>query len=54
MRSDEDTPFYVVRKNVDSHLSDLDIKNIVDDVVRGIIQNAVAEGGKDALMVRYG
>ncbi len=49
MRSDEDTPFYVVRKNVDSHLSDLDIKNIVDDVVRGIIQNAVAEGGKDAL-----
>ena len=49
MRSDEDTPFYVVRKNVDSHLSDLDIKNIVDDVVRRIIQNAVAEGGKDAL-----
>ena len=49
MRSDEDTPFYVVRKNVDSHLSDLDIKNIVDYVVRGIIQNAVAEGGKDAL-----
>ena len=49
MKSDEDTPFYVVRKNVDSHLSDLDIKNIVDDVVRGIIQNAVAEGGKDAL-----
>ena len=49
MGSDEDTPFYVVRKNVDSHLSDLDIKNIVDDVVRGIIQNAVAEGGKDAL-----
>lgn len=49
MRSDEDTPFYVVRKNVDSHLSDLDIKNIVDDVVRGIIQNAVAEGSKDAL-----
>lgn len=49
MRSDEDTPFYVVRKNVDSHLSDLDIKNIVDDVVRGIIQNAVAEGDKDAL-----
>lgn len=49
MRSDEDTPFYVVRKNVDSHLTDLDIKNIVDDVVRRIIQNAVAEGGKDAL-----
>ncbi|MQN83430.1 type II CRISPR RNA-guided endonuclease Cas9 [Segatella copri] len=49
MRSDEDMPFYVVRKNVDSHLSDLDIKNIVDDVVRRIIQNAVAEGGKDAL-----
>lgn len=49
MRSDEDTPFYVVRKNVDSHLSDLDIKNIVDDVVRRIIQNVVAEGGKDAL-----
>lgn len=49
MGSDEDTLFYVVRKNVDSHLSDLDIKNIVDDVVRGIIQNAVAEGGKDAL-----
>lgn len=49
MRSDKDTPFYVVRKNVDSHLSDLDIKNIVDDVVRRIIQNAVAEGGKDAL-----
>ena len=49
MQSDEDTPFYVVRKNVDSHLSDIDIKNIVDDVVRGIIQNAVAEGGKDAL-----
>lgn len=49
MRSDEDMPFYVVRKNVDSHLSDLDIKNIVDDVVRIIIQNAVAEGGKDAL-----
>ena len=48
-RSDEDTPFYVVRKNVDSHLTDLDIKNIVDDVVRRIIQNAVAEGGKDAL-----
>lgn len=49
MRSDEDMPFYVVRKNVDSHLSNLDIKNIVDDVVRRIIQNAVAEGGKDAL-----
>ncbi|MBL1008789.1 MAG: hypothetical protein JJO71_34790 [Escherichia coli] len=49
MRPDEDMPFYVVRKNVDSHLSDLDIKNIVDDVVRRIIQNAVAEGGKDAL-----
>ena len=49
MKSGEDTPFYVVRKNVDSHLGDLDIKNIVDDVVRGIIQNAVAEGGKDAL-----
>lgn len=49
MKSDEDMPFYVVRKNVDSHLSDLDIKNIVDDVVRRIIQNAVAEGGKDAL-----
>lgn len=28
---------------------DQDIKNIVDDVVRGIIQNAVAKGGKDAL-----
>lgn len=26
MQSDEDTPFYVVRKNVDSHLSDIDIK----------------------------
>ena len=49
MKSGENTPFYVVRKNVDSHLSDLDIKNIVDDVVREIIQNAVAEGGKDAL-----
>lgn len=48
-RSDEDSPFYVVRKNVDSHLTDLDIKNIVDDVVRRIIQNAVAEGSKDAL-----
>lgn len=54
MRSGEDTPYYVVRKNVDNHLSDQDIKNIVDDVVRGIIQNAVAKGGKDALMVRYG
>lgn len=49
MRSGEDTPYYVVRKNVDNHLSDQDIKNIVDDVVRGIIQNAVAKGGKDAL-----
>ena len=49
MKSDEDIPYYVVRKNVDSRLSDQDIKNIVDDVVRGIIQNAVAEGGKDAL-----
>ena len=49
MSSGEDTPYYVVRKNVDNHLSDQDIKNIVDDVVRGIIQNAVAEGGKDAL-----
>lgn len=54
MRSGEDTPYYVVRKNVDNHLSDQDIENIVDDVVRGIIQNAVAKGGKDALMVRYG
>lgn len=49
MQSGEDTPYYVVRKNVDNHLSDQDIKNIVDDVVRGIIQNAVAKGGKDAL-----
>ena len=49
MRSGEDTPYYVVRKNVDNHLSDQDIENIVDDVVRGIIQNAVAKGGKDAL-----
>ena len=49
MSSGEDTPYYVVRKNVDNHLSDQDIKNIVDDVVRGIIQNAVAKGGKDAL-----
>lgn len=49
MQPGEDTPYYVVRKNVDSHLSDQDIKNIVDDVVRGIIQNAVAKGGKDAL-----
>lgn len=49
MRSGEDTPYYVVRKNVDNHLSDQDIKNIVDDVVRGIIQNAVAKGGKDVL-----
>lgn len=49
MKSDEYIPYYVVRKNVDSRLSDQDIKNIVDDVVRGIIQNAVAEGGKDAL-----
>lgn len=49
MPSGEDTPYYVVRKNVDNHLSDQDIKNIVDDVVRGIIQNAVAKGGKDAL-----
>lgn len=49
MRSGEDTPYYVVRKNVDNHLSNQDIKNIVDDVVRGIIQNAVAKGGKDAL-----
>lgn len=49
MQPGEDTPYYVVRKNVDNHLSDQDIKNIVDDVVRGIIQNAVAKGGKDAL-----
>ena len=49
MRSGEDAPYYVVRKNVDNHLSDQDIKNIVDDVVREIIQNAVAKGGKDAL-----
>lgn len=49
MQSGEDTPYYVVRKNVDNHLSDQDIKNIVDDVVRGIIQNAVAKGGKEAL-----
>ena len=49
MPSGEDTPYYVVRKNVDNHLSDQDIKNIVDDVVRGIIQSAVAKGGKDAL-----
>lgn len=49
MQSGEGTPYYVVRKNVDNHLSDQDIKNIVDDVVRGIIQNAVAKGGKEAL-----
>lgn len=49
MQSGEGTPYYVVRKNVDNHLSDQDVKNIVDDVVRGIIQNAVAKGGKEAL-----
>lgn len=54
MRSGEDKPYYVIRKNVDNTLSEQDINNIVDDAVRELIQNAIAKGGKDALMVRYG
>lgn len=49
MRSGEDKPYYVIRKNVDNTLSEQDINNIVDDAVRELIQNAIAKGGKDAL-----